>query len=158
MAKKLKIRPATLEEVEELEQLVYKFFDIACFEDKGLTYSSKTVLGVLEKLIKGSGVVIVALEKGSGIPLGLLAGMVHQSIMNEDQMIFSELMWFVEPAYRGVDRVGLRLLKEAEKEAKKKGAAISIMVTLDSKRENNLKKVYEALKYKHLEHHFLKEI
>lgn len=69
--------------------------------------------------LKNDAKVLVARDKGRAI--GLFAFVLHPSLFSGEQ-VAGELMWYVEPEHRA-GGVGLRLLAEAEREAKALGAA-----------------------------------
>lgn len=89
-----------------------------------------------------------------GSAKGILAG-VRQMAPTSGQVIFQEMIWYVEPAFR---RNGLRLLKEVEKMLKSQGVSIMIMAVLENSKTEKLKDFYARVGYKPMETHFMRSL
>ena len=87
---------------------------------------------------------------------GVILGIVYPLFYNTNILIAQELGWWVEPEYRGTT-ISIKLLKEFEQEAKKRGVSKIIMICLETQNPDGLKNIYERMDYKALEFSYVKE-
>lgn len=71
------------------------------------------------------------------------------------QMIFQEIIWFVEKPFR---RWGVTLLNGVENMLKSQGISIMIMAVLENSKTEKLKRFYARLGYKPIETHFMRAL
>ena len=77
--------------------------------------------------------------------------------INSNQLVGTEMFWFVEPASRNTS-LGGRLIKEYEKRATDKGCKRLYITHLKDSMPERLKKFYIKLGYFEVETHYGKEI
>ena len=105
-----------------------------------------------EILTAGIGVIIV-MSNETG-PTGAIGGICHTD-PNNGRMTASEMFWFVAPESRGS---GVTLYRAFEEWARLKGCVDIRMVHLSDSMPLKLKTFYEAIGFKEVETHYVKEI
>lgn len=104
------------------------------------------------RLLMDQGIVLVA--EFEGYVIGMLGLLLAPSLMNHAYRVASEVMWWVDTDAR-FSGAGMRLIRAAEREARKAGASEISMVRLDdSPRAAEL--VYLRLGYRPAEHSYTK--
>lgn len=88
---------------------------------------------------------------------GVILGIVYPLFYNPSVLIAQELGWWVEPEYRNTT-IGIKLLKEFEAEAKKRGAKKVIMFYLEAQTPTKIKSMLERIGYSSTEHNMAKDI
>jgi len=81
---------------------------------------------------------------------GLLFGVVTKSLIN-DNLIFNEIIWYVNEPFR---RYGVTLLREVKNILKSRGVSIMIMAVLENSKTEKIKRFYESLGGKIMETHY----
>lgn len=144
------LRYLTIPEVPSLEPLIQAFFDEGEVDGR---FSPEHAASVLRHNLKSdTGFVIVS---GDPIVAGI-CGMMYPD-MGTGELCCSEWFWYVDRVYRGTS-VGLRLLKEFEEEAKRRGAVRVSMMHYVSDKTEKFKHLYEKRGYKMKEQVFSKTI
>lgn len=118
------VRKAVLDDKESCLDMAEKFYSLAGYsahipfnrEDCGLLFDS-----ALEQ-----GLVFVADHDG---PVGIVLGLTMPSIVNRSYLVGSELIWWVNPEYRGIGRNLLRSIQDAAQEI---GIKMWSMISLES--------------------------
>lgn len=101
--------------------------------------------------IQGSNGKVLLLDEGTG-PVGLLGFVVFPHYFTQ-KLTATEIMWYVEPEHRKGGG-GIKLLWEAEKEAKAMGATIMGFTAPTA----DVARLYERFGYKQVEISFQKEL
>lgn len=89
-------------------------------------------------------------------PVGMLAGMISELLINR-MKIASEVMWWMDPEYRG-SRVSLELLDAYEFWATKCGANVIQLSTVETEQAERIGKLYNRRGYKLTERGYIKDI
>jgi GNAT superfamily N-acetyltransferase len=110
-------------------------------------YAIKTLRGHIQS---GSGFVLVY---GTPIRAGI-AGIMYTDLATAETCC-SEFFWYVDPVERG-SSIGLRLLNEFEKEAKRRGAVRIMMMHLQTKKTASFAKLFKKRGYVKREQVFIK--
>lgn len=109
--------------------------------------------GILMQAVKSDEVLILVIED-EGVVVGSLIGAVT-TMPFSSHMIATELAWFVDPRYRG-NKQSIKLIKEYEAWAKKKGAKYVVMAHIH--RVADISNVYERLGYEISESSYMKKV
>lgn len=88
---------------------------------------------------------------------GLILGLLYPLFYNPSVIIAQELGWWVEPKYRNTS-LGIKLLKEFESEAKKRGANKIVMFYLEAQTPDKVESILERLDYRHVEYNMVKDL
>ena len=141
------IRLAIFEDIPNLLRMGELFFndsgygEITSFNknDTEITLKSLIDLGTL-------------LTDGKSSMIGFL---VFPLFMNQKTMMSQELFWWVDEDKRGT-RIGIDLLKQAEKISKENGATVMNMLSLNDLNGEKVNKLYERLGYKRKEQSYMR--
>lgn len=117
-------------------------------------YEGELSLEKLIEIIKSSEPEDSFLLIVDGTCQGLLSGVRFQSLVT-GQMIFQELIWYVNKPFRSR---GVLLLKEAEKRLQEQGVSSMIMAVLENSKTEKLKSLYEKLGFKKMETHYIRRL
>ena len=142
------IRPAQVEDLLKIEQLIKEFYDESLKDYISLDTISirNTILNFIE-----SHIVLVDDELK-----GIIAGILAYSIFDSKELFAQECIWYVSKDCR--NKLGLELLDAFEKKAKDMGAKRIIMIHMDNLNGNLMEKLYEKKGYKRMEYNFIKEV
>lgn len=143
-----KIRPATMEDLEQAMELVKNFHEES-LHDFGMFSNKETTLGLAPKLKDGTLILEV-----KGEIVGLISGL-ESTLPGTGTKLFHEIMWFVKKEYR---RYGLKLFSELEDKCRKEGYDHIIMTCLGNDHGNTLSKLYKAKGYRFFESHYIKNL
>jgi len=113
---------------------------------------SENIEEIVENILQNKDIICIK-KDGKGVILGILYPLFY----NPDVIIAQELGWWVEPEYRGTS-IGIKLLKEFEKEAKEKGADKVIMFYLEAQTPDKIDSILKRLDYKHVEYNMVKDL
>jgi len=147
------IRQGTLEDIDAIGKLVEEFKE----ESLGkypLSFKWETIRKKIETFIKYHIVIIAERNK---MIIGVAIGMVTSSMFDENQKIGQEFMWYVSKNERK-GSIGLRLSKEFEKEAKKRGANLILMAYMGNLYSEVLDRFYKINGYKLMETQYIKGV
>jgi len=97
---------------------------------------------------------VICIEKENK---GVILGIIYPLYYNPDVLIAQELGWWVEPEYRNTT-LGIKLLKEFEKEAKARGAKKIIMFYLDAQTPDKINQMLSRMGYEPVEYNMIKEL
>ena len=146
------IRNACKDDMPELIAGSLRFHE-AMLKQKTLTFDPDSAKKLMMFLIGSPAALVLVMEMKKSI-VGAIGGFLSPWMLDWRIKIMTEFFWWLNEERRGS---GIRLLIEFERLAKIKGADRMIMVTLQQDDET-LARYYERRGYKHLEHHFIKEI
>ena len=150
MAFSLNIRRAEIEDIEQIELLCKKFFDVCGYDF--CDYDKETINGLLDSSIS-QGLTSVA-EKENRL-IGFITGLAFPAILNNKVLCGSELAWWVEPEFRKTS-AGIKLLKHIEKSAKDFGVLTWSMMCLEELNPDGLESMYKRMGYKPAERTFVR--
>lgn len=134
------IRLATANDLPRMVEMGLRFLEESPYK-KYFARNPGKMLELGERLLASAGGILVA-QKDQEI-VAMLGFIVHEHFISGER-VAGEVFWWVEPEHRGA---GLRLLREAEKEAKARGAVNLQMIAPDER----VGKLYGLLGYEFLE-------
>ena len=144
------IRPATVETLGTLTTLARKFYASSAF--LGQLDESSWVGMWRDILTADVGVIFVASDDVQ--PIGAIGGIVHKD-PTTGRMTASEMFWFVQPESRGI---GVTLYRSFEEWARQRHCVDIRMVHLSDSMPVKIKAFYEAIGYREVETHYVKEL
>jgi len=107
---------------------------------------------IVENLLNNKDVICIQKE-GKGVILGIIYPLYY----NPDILIAQELGWWVEPEFRNTS-LGIKLLKEFEAEAKKRGASKIMMFYLEAQTPDKIDNILQRMDYTHVEYNMVKDL
>lgn len=141
------IRLAKLEDMPNLLRMGELFFNDSGYGE--ITSFNKSDTEITLKSLIGLGTL---LTDGKSSMIGFL---VFPLFMNQKTMMSQELFWWVDEDKRGT-RIGIDLLKQAEKISKENGATVMNMLSLNDLNGEKVNKLYERLGYKRKEQSYMR--
>ena len=90
-------------------------------------------------------------------PIGMIAGVLTESIFSEDK-VASEMVWWIDPNHRRKSRAAFELLSAFEHWAKLKKASFVQMQCLVGLSEETVGHIYQRLGYNSTEIAYIKEL
>ena len=150
------IREATIEDLKEIVRLGKSFFDDALYY-LDIEYNPIDVWKTLDVLRKDdNGILLVAEVDGKIV--GMIAGAISTWYFNIQYKFGQEIFWYMSPAYRGTI-LGIKLLKELEKQAKSKGCSKWCMISeYHMGNSEELDKLYKRCGYINHETSYIKDL
>lgn len=146
------IRTATSKDIPQIVSLTQEFFFESLY-DYGFTSNITTLFETAKNLIDNHILLVAEKEK----IIGVIAGIVFNSLFDKSQTISQELVWYVKKEERGTS-AGVRLLKAFEKQSKEKLANKIIMVHMNNLYTEPLKRFYRKNNYRLMEEQYIKEV
>jgi N-acetylglutamate synthase-like GNAT family acetyltransferase len=137
------IREARIDEADRIVEMGRKFFLSGPYS-KQLEDNPESFLAFTRGLIQNPAAKVLVAEDAQGLVIGVLAMIVSTHYLS-GEMVGVELIWYVEPEYRG--QASLELFWAAEKEAKKMGA-VRMQFTAPNEKVGE---IYKRLHYTQLE-------
>lgn len=142
------IRIMTLEDIDAVMPLMERSFN-KNIKPQGMTWDLNTTLATAKTLITQG----ITLVHENTVIDAIISGIVIPSMFDNNTILSQILIWYTEAS----GGVGIRLLRQFEKEAKKRNASLimfgsPLMVSIDSH------EIYMRLGYKELEIQYIKEI
>lgn len=122
---------------------------------RGLPINEKKLKDVTDHVMSSDLCLVLLLVSPEDQPVGMIAGHVNEMIFSTDKMA-SEIMWWVDPEYRG-SRHSIRLLDGFEYWAYKSGCKFVQMSALGNDTGDRLSKLYKKRKYINTEQAYIKE-
>jgi len=150
------IREAHAGDVPELSAMGLRFYRAGKFSEKKLDFNTQSLCEFLFFLITAEVGLLLVAEKDGKI-IGSIAGIIAPWMLSFQQSTITETWWWVDPEYR-TTMAGVKLLREFENKARGLGVSFCMMGTHDVYTEDKLQRFYRKLKYKHLEHKYIKEL
>ena len=143
------IRPAKVEDLLHIEQLIKEFYDESLKDFISLDPTSirNTILNFID-----SHIVLVDDDLK-----GIIAGTLAYSIFDNKELFAQEHMWYVSKENRK-SILGLELLSAFENKAKELKANRIIIIHMDNLNGNLMEKLYKHRGYKRMEYNFIKEV
>ena len=147
-----KIRKAEPNDVHALLPLAEKFYNSTEFS-KSMPFHIPSILEFYISLLQG-GVVLMAEMDGKAV--GMLGAHMLPFHLNQEHLVCSEAMWWVEPEATGLSVAG-DLVRAMEAAADEAGCTIKILSMLNTS-PAGLETYYEGLGYRKTEMAFIKEV
>lgn len=137
------IRPLTYEDKDSYVRLMKMFIDERMSEF-GIEFDLDNADSQFELFFKLPEVVVLVAEEDNRL-VGAIAGVIGPMLFCKGLLI-QEMVWYVEKEYRG-KMLGIKIIKEFEKEAKKRGCSSIIMVGMADDTSNDwyIKDGYQLL-------------
>lgn len=145
----LMIRLATIEDMPELLRMGKSFFDASGYGNV-TCFNSLDAENLLITLIENECV----LTDGKN---GMIGFVVFPLFFNSTYKLSQELFWWVDKNERK-GRLGISLLKAAEKKSKEKGADSMIMLSINDLDGNKINRIYEATGYSRQEQSYMRSL
>lgn len=135
----------TVRETTQLDDAVMlvfakHFYDQLPYQD--IDFDDQSCIAWLA-IMRRDGVLLLA--ESDGVPCGFAGGMFTPFIFNINERVGGELMWWVEPEYRG-SGIGLELLNQLENSAYTAGARRWSMIALEDTAER-VSRMYDHMGY-----------
>ena len=147
------IRKAEIKDKTEIIELSIQFYKES-LKSYGLAFNFLTLDKLVEEFINNK---IVIVSEVNGKVVGVIAGIVSPSMFDNNQKIGQEIIWYIDKEYRR-GSIGIRLLKEFEKQCKLNGANLLVMVYMGNLNSELLDRFYKLNNYKLLENQFIKGV
>jgi GNAT superfamily N-acetyltransferase len=119
------IRPATVDDSKAIVEMGLKFHASSPYVWMRATEQSITELCGLVFALERGAVILLAVEDGK--PFGMLAGALSKHLVT-GQIFADEIVWWVDPAYRGSRRAGPALLCSFKEWARERGCSMLKMI------------------------------
>ena len=143
------IRLATLSDMEQLLRMGKSFFDVSGYGQ--LTdFNYKDTEIILISLIEQDSL----LTDGKN---GMIGFLVFPMFMNSAYTLSQELFWWVDEDVRNTG-VGIKILRDAERLAKEKGATTMMMLSIDDLNGDSINKLYKKLGYRERERTYMRSL
>lgn len=144
------IRLATIKDLPKLSNIAEQFYSSSeTLDDFDIEVFVLNWQKIIETKI---GILLLLINEGNIV--GVLGGIKYQDV-NSENLIASELFWFVEKEHRGQ---GSELLELFEKWAKINKCKKIIMVHLADLMPDRLEVFYRRKGYRKMEVHYVKEV
>jgi GNAT superfamily N-acetyltransferase len=145
------IRSATKADTPQLLEMGRQFYATTHYRHFA-PYSPESVEHVIDLMLDG--VFLVAEEDGKLV--GMVGLVVFPHLFNRDHLVANEVVWWVDPDYRG-KRIAVDLMAAIEPACKEKGVSAIQMVALANS-PPAAAAIYERMGYTHSESSYLKRI
>ena len=146
----MQVRLATDADVPVLVPLGERFH---AFSGDGVTYDAASAEASARGLLQMG---FALLAEDAGVPLGMIGVAVVPLFFNFGKTMAQELMWWVDEGGRA-GGAALALLRQAELEARRRGACRLQMIALAAS-PPHVVRIYERLGYQHRETAFSKDL
>ena len=146
------IRKATLNDVEGILKLIIEFHEESLGEYK-LSFDWDTLRETIKRFITHNITIVV----DNGEIVGVIAGIISNSIFDIGQKIGQEALWYITKKERK-GTLALRLLKTFEQECKDRGADFILIMHMINLNADELNRLYETMDYKPMECHYIKGV
>lgn len=153
------IRKATKNDLPKLIDMGRMFFHHAGLDKIGMKIDPGSLERLIEQIARGTlrGICLVY-EASDGTIAGSIAGILHPWMLCQEQLMATELWWWVAPEYRG-SVAGMKLLKEFIEWARTEGGTHVFMIAIgNTPEEAMVKKIYEKRGFQFLETHYILEV
>lgn len=147
------IRKAVIEDKTSIIELSIQFYKES-LKEYGLSFNFLTLDKLVEEFINTKIVIVADVDDKV---VGVIAGMVQSSMFDSQQRIGQEIIWYIDKEYRK-GSIGIRLLKEFEKQCKFNGANLMVMVYMGNLNNELLDRFYKMNNYRLLENQFIKGV
>lgn len=135
------VRNAELRDYSSIIRFANHFHDISDYKD--VPFSAKSALRWFDRM-REEGLLLVTEQ--DGILTGVSGGLFSPFLANDSYKVGCELLWWVEPEYRGSE-AGRLMFDELEKQARDKGAHRWTMIALEASSPDRIGKIYKRKGY-----------
>lgn len=142
------LRIANVNDLDTVAQLCFRFQQESPYSN--LPYNYTKVKEVCLKMITGNKNEYLVLLSENGI----LAALATTPFLFSDVKVASELVWYVDPEYRGTE--GKELQQAFEYWARRVGCTLINMVLLEDENSERMLKIYKRKGYKAVERSYIK--
>lgn len=142
-----KIRKATQSDMSELLRMGEAFFNASGYSDITSINLSDTE-SLLSSLIDQGTI----LTDGKNAMIGFV---IFPMFLNNETMVSQELFWWVDEEKRNT-RVGIEILKEAEKTSKAMGAKVMMMLSIKELNGDKVNRIYQRMGYTEREQTYMR--
>ena len=143
------IRKAELRDKDSIRTLITEFHKESLSE-YGLSLDTDSINETIEGFIKNHIVLVAEKER----VIGVVAGVIANSIFDKSQKLAQEAIWYVSKDSRGV--MGFKLLKAFMDEWKLRGADFVVMGSVGNLYANELDRFYKKRNFKQMETYYIK--
>ncbi len=151
------IRPSTLNDLPELVAMSVQFSNELEVDELNIKYTEQDAYDSIKMIINQR--IAVALSVVDEIEkkiVGSIAGIINPWLLDKRALTLQELWFYILKEHRN-SRLAKAALKAFEAYGKHGGATHCIMAThLNSRRA--LERFYKMSGYRHLEHHYIREL
>lgn len=147
----VRIRPGNPADLPAIVEMAARFYDACGYAATHGPFCADSVRATGEILFVHG---VVLLAEADGGPVGLIALAVVPLMFNNARLAAHEVMWWVDPAHLATG-AGLRLMREAERAAKLRGAVSIQMIHLASS-PPHVGEIYRRRGYRHSESMYTK--
>lgn len=137
----MNIRPAIIKDYPELIEFGRRFHQVTDYTE--VPFCEDSAIRWYD-LMRESGILLVAVSKDRLI--GVAGGLLSPFLLNDAYLAGSELLWWVDPEFRG-GSAAIKLLKGIENEARIRGAHRWSMAALASSMPDKVGRIYERSGY-----------
>lgn len=124
--------------------------------DKVASYNRFHTYKMVEELLNAPEGILLVAEKDGEI-IGMTGGITYPMYFNQDSISGQEMFWYVEPEYRN-GTIGIKMLREMEKQAKERGCDTFTMISEDYLNPEALDKMYLKSGYRRYEHTYVRNL
>jgi GNAT superfamily N-acetyltransferase len=150
----MKITAATSHDVDLIYKFGRAFWDQTKYAQAGIEYDYDTVTDVI-KLCMNDGVALLAKDEGKIV--GMILILVFPFLMNRNELIATEWVFYTDPEYRK-QGVGENLLETSEYILKLMGVKLFNMVSVQNVTPENAHRLYEKRGFELAETTYMKDI
>lgn len=147
----MRIEQATEQHLELCLDAAREFHEVF---DPGVRFSESAFLNYW-KWVLGSDTGIMLLAMEGNVVVGGIGGVITK-FQTSDVLNFVEMFYWVSETHRGT--LPLRLIRQVEKESKKRGAQRIVMACMENSMPDRVERLYLSLGYRPMERHFMKEV
>ena len=151
----VELRIATEEDLPVLLEMCKKFVDESPYRDYPIEYPKVESLVLSFLSNQKEKICVLAVSKET--PIGMIAGYLSPALFSSQQ-VASEIVWWVDPQYRGKSRAAIELLGAFETWARIVGASYIQMQSLTNEYEMPLEKLFSTKGYRAKEIAYVKRI
>lgn len=123
--------------------------------DPDVPFSESAFLSYWTRILDNNCGFMVLFEHKDGDIIGGVGGVVV-NFQTSDELNSIELFFWVEQGFRG--SIGIKLLREFEKESARRGAKRIVMACMESSDPDRAERLYISRGYKRFERHFVKDV
>lgn len=123
--------------------------------DPDTEFSESAFIDYWEAMLDSGKGFLILVEHKDGDIIGGVGGVVA-NFQTSDVLNSIEMMWWVEPEFRG--EVGAKLFHEFEAESRRRGAKRMLMAYMANSMPDRLEKFYRAKGFVPFEHHVIKSL
>ncbi len=149
----MRIRNATINDLEKLLFITLEFGKLGW---TSLPYKfDKKLIDTLRSWIK-EGIVLLGEENDTIV--GFICGQIMPSAFHSTQLIGVEYIWYVRKKKKGLNLLGIKLMKKFIEEVKRKGASLVLFTNVANVNNEYMQKLYAKKGFILVENQYIKEV